>query len=84
MADDGIEVGGWALQEVEEGTGVEVGLLEVQVELNALGLGGGEEVAENLSLEALGDVVVELDLGLKSVGGVPCLGDGQACASMCY
>lgn len=84
VADDGVEVGGWALQEVEEGTGVEVGLLEVQVELDALGLGGGEEVAENLSLEALGDVVVQLDLGLEGVGSVPGLGDGQACASIDY
>jgi len=82
VADDGVEVRGWAVQEVEEGTGVEVGLLEVQVELDALGLGGGEEVAQDLGLEALGDVVVELDLGLEGVGSVPGLGDGQACASV--
>lgn len=82
VADDGIEVRGWAVQEVEEGTGVEVWLLEVQVELDALGLGGGEEAAQDLGLEALGDVVVELDLGLEGVGSVPGLGDGQACASV--
>lgn len=79
VADNSIEVGGWALEEVEECAGVEVWLLEVQVELDALGGGGWEERAENLSLEALGDRVGELELGLKSVGGVPGLGDGGAC-----
>ena len=79
VADDGVEVGGWALQEVEESAGVEVWLLEVQVELDALGLGGWEEGAENLSLEALGNGVGELELGLESVGRVPGLGDSGAC-----
>ena len=32
----------------------------------------------SLELEALGDLVLELDLVAERVGGVPCLGDGQA------
>lgn len=79
VADDGVNVGGGALQEVEEGTAVDVGLLEVQVELGALGLGGGEEGEDTLGLEALGKGVGELDLGVKGVGGVPGLGKGEAC-----
>lgn len=81
MSNDGVNGGGWTLQEIEESAGVEVWLLEVQVELDALGLGGWEERAENLSLESLGDGVVELELGLQSVGGVPGLGDSGSCVS---
>lgn len=79
MANDSVNGGGWALEEIEESAGVEVWLLEVEVELDALGLGGWEEGAENLSLEALCDGVVELELGLQGVGGVPGLGDGGSC-----
>jgi hypothetical protein len=50
---------------------VEVGLLEVQVQLGALGLGGRQEGAEQLGLEALGDGVVDLDLGVESIDSVP-------------
>ncbi len=81
MADDGVDGGGGALEEVEEGTAVEVGLLEVQVELGAASLGGREEAEDTLSLEALGQVVGHLDLGLEGVGRVPGLGEGQACAT---
>ena len=80
MSDDGVDVGSRALEEVEEGTAVEAGLLEVQVELGTLGSGSGEEVEETLELEALGKGVVDLELGVESVGGVPRLGEGQACA----
>lgn len=80
VADDGVDVGGGALQEVEEGTAVEAGLLEVEVELGTLGVSGREEVEETLELEALGEGVVDLELGVESVGGVPGLGEGQACA----
>lgn len=79
VADDGINVGGRALEEVEESTAVEAGLLEEQVELGTLGSGGGEEVEETLELEALGEGVVNLELGVEGVGGVPGLGEGQAC-----
>lgn len=80
VADDGVDVGGGALEEVEEGTAVEVGLLEVQVELGTAGLGGGQEGEDTLGLETLGKAVGELELALKGVGGVPGLGEGQACA----
>lgn len=82
VADDGIDVGGGALEEVEESTAVEAGLLEVEVELGALAGGGGQEVEETLELEALGEGVVNLELGVESVGGVPCLGDSEACTSV--
>jgi hypothetical protein len=79
VADNGVDVGSGALEEVEECTAVEAGLLEEQVELGALSSGGGEEVEETLELKALGDSVVDLELGVESVGGVPGLGEGQAC-----
>jgi hypothetical protein len=77
VAKDDVKVGGRALQEVEESTGVEVGLLEVEVELGTLGLRGGQVLGEDLSLKALGDVVVELKLGVESVGSGPGLGEGE-------
>jgi hypothetical protein len=79
VADDGISIEGGALQEVEEGTGVEEGLTEVKVELSALALGSGEELGEDLGLESVGDGVVELNLGVQGVEGGPCLGEGEAC-----
>lgn len=78
VAEDSVEVGGGAVQEVEEGAGVQVGLLEVEVELGTLGLLGGLVLGQDLSLEALGDVVVQLKLGVQSVGGGPSLGEGEA------
>ena len=81
VADESVDRGRGALGEVEEGAAVEVGLLEVQVQLDSLALGVGKEAKDTLSLEALGDVVGELELGLEGVGGVPGVGDGQACAS---
>jgi hypothetical protein len=38
----------------------------------------GVESGGSLELEALGDLVVELDLVAERVGGIPRLGDGQA------
>jgi hypothetical protein len=84
VAENGIEVSGGAVQEVEEGAGVQVGLLEVEVELGTLGLLSGLVLGEDLSLEALGDVVVELELGVESVGGGPRLGEGEAWAVGIY
>lgn len=78
VAKDDVEVSSRALQEVEESTGVKVGLLEVKVELGTLGLRSGQVLGEDLSLEALGDVVVELELGVESVGSGPGLGEGEA------
>lgn len=79
MADNGIDVGNGALEQVEEGAAVEDVLLEVQVELGALGLVARQEAEDTLSLEALGDAVSQLNLGLQGVGSVPGLGDGKAC-----
>lgn len=80
VTDNSIDVGGGALEQVEEGAAVEARLLEVQVELGTLTSSGGEEVEETLELEALGEGVVDLELGVEDVGGVPGLGEGQACA----
>jgi hypothetical protein len=80
VADDGVDASGGALEEVEEGTAVEAGLLEVEVELGSTSLGGGEQTKDTLELEALGEVVGELNLGLERARGVPRLGEGQACS----
>lgn len=79
MADDGVNVGSGSLEEVEEGAAVEAGLLEVQVEAGTLGSGSRQEVEETLKLQALGEGVVDLKLGVKDVGGVPGLGEGETC-----
>lgn len=84
VAENSVEVGGRAVQEVEEGTSVQVGLLEVEVELGALGLLSGLVLSENLSLEALGNVVVKLELGVESVGSGPRLGEGEAWSGEIY
>lgn len=78
VAKDGVEVGGGAAQEVEEGTGVHIRLLEVEVELGALGALSREVLSEDLSLETLGNVVVEFEFGVESVGSAPSLGKGEA------
>lgn len=80
VADDSINIGGGSLQEVEEGTTVESGLLESEIELDTLVIGGGQELENGLSLEALGKRVGQLNLGVKSVGSVPGLSQGEACA----
>ena len=65
---------------VGEDTAVEVGLLEVEVDLLALVAGSRAEVGEDLGLQAAGESIVELDLGSKNIGGVPRLGDADAWA----
>jgi len=80
VAENGIEVGSGSLEEVEESTGVQVGLLEVEVQLGTLGLGAWQVLGDDFGLQTLGDVVVQLKLGLKGVGGGPCLGEGEAWA----
>lgn len=79
VAENSVEVGGRAVEEVEEGTSVQVGLLEVEVQAGTLGLLGGEVLGEDLSLQTLGNVVVELELGVEGVGGSPSLGEGETC-----
>jgi len=73
MAKDNISdgAGSAAGLEVSKSTGVEVGLLEVEVELLALVASSRVEVGENLSLQSRREGVVELDLGGQEVGGVP-------------
>jgi hypothetical protein len=78
MAQDNVQVGSRSLQEVEESTSVQVGLLEVQVELSTLGLGAGQVLSEDLSLQALGNVVVQLELGVEGIGSSPGLGESEA------
>lgn len=78
VPNDGIDVGSGALEQVAEGAEVEVGLLIVRIELGALLLALGQEGEGALDLEALGDVVGGLDLGLERVQRVPRLGDGEA------
>jgi hypothetical protein len=78
VAQDRVDVGGGALEEVEEGAEVEVGLLVVQVYLAAVGLFGGEVVGEDFGAEAFGELVFELDFGVQRVGGGPGLGEGEA------
>lgn len=78
VANNGVNVGGGALEQVGESTEVELGLLEVDVDLGAGLLALGQEGEGTLELQALGDVVGGLDLGLERVQGVPSLGDGEA------
>lgn len=80
VADSGVnesvDVAGSAV--VEEGAGVEVGLLEGQVELLG-GLAGGvgvEEVLE-LGLDGLRHEAGKLNLGVEEGGGGPALGNGD-------
>lgn len=48
------------------------------VDESSLGALVGEEGGAEVDLEALGDLVLNLDLGAEDVGGSPGLGDGQA------
>lgn len=77
VAKDSVEVGGRTVEEVEEGTSVHIGLLEVEVEFGALGLLSGKVLGEDLGLEALGNVVVELELGVEGVRGGPSLSESE-------
>ena len=78
MADDDVTVERGALEEIKEGAGVEERLAEVEVQLGALALGVGEEGGDNLGLEAVGEGVVKLDLGVQGVGSGPRLCQGKA------
>lgn len=72
LSDDSVDVGGGTLEKIEEGTAVEVGLLEEEVELCALGLGSRKEGPQDLRLQTLSNGVIELDLGVQRVDCVPC------------
>lgn len=77
VSEDNITVEGWTLKEIEESASVKEGLAIVEVELSTLGLARGEEVGDNLGLQAFGKGIIELNLSVKSVGGSPSLGQGD-------
>lgn len=64
------------LEDVKEGTGVQAGLLVNSVDKSRSRLGTllWEKNAGNVELEALGELVLELELGAESVRGGPDLG----------
>lgn len=77
VAEDDITAKCGALEEVDEGAGVEEGLAIMEVEFGALGLGGGGEIGNDFGLQALGESVVELDLCVEGIEGCPGLGQGD-------
>ena len=66
------------LEEVEECAGVEAGLLVDSRHERALSGALGGERGREVELEALGEVVLSLDLGAEDVGGGPRLGEDEA------
>ena len=82
LTDNSIDIRAGAFQHIEESTRVEVGLLEVQVELSALSLCSRVERAQELGLQALSNAVIDLELGVESIDGVPALCNGNACATV--
>lgn len=77
VAKDNITAKCRALEEIDEGAGVEEGLAIMEVKFGALRLGGGEEVGNDFGLQALGESVVELDLCVEGIEGCPGLGQGD-------
>jgi hypothetical protein len=66
------------LEHVKEGTTVEAGLLVGSSDDSRLLALLREERGSQVELEALGDVVLELNLGAEDVGGGPGLGEDEA------
>lgn len=77
-ANNGITGEGGALEEIQVGARVEAELLVLDADLGVLLAIGGQETASDVELEALGDLVLELNLGGEEVASGPRLGDGQA------
>jgi hypothetical protein len=69
--------GGWVVR--EEAADVGWALLEVEGELVGLCAVLGREGGQELGFQAVGEGVVELDLGVDDVGGADGLSDGDAC-----
>ena len=67
VSDGHVECCGGAFEEVGEQSGVDVGLLVVQVQLAAIVLGRGEVVGQDFGFETFGQVVFELELGVETV-----------------
>ncbi|GAO49076.1 hypothetical protein G7K_3235-t1 [Saitoella complicata NRRL Y-17804] len=78
VANNGISLEGRTLEDVNVGATVESGLLVGSEKLSGAGTSLRLEGSKGIDLEALGDVVVELDLGGQEVGGGPALGKGEA------
>lgn len=70
-ADDSVGGESGALEEVDGGAGVERGLLVDGSDNGRLLRLGGVQGGRNVELEALGDLVLELELGAEQVGGGP-------------
>lgn len=66
------------LEDIKSGTGVESALLVNSVDERGLRTLLGEKRRGEVELEALGDEVLELNLGAEDVAGGPGLGEGQA------
>ena len=66
------------LEEVKESAGVEARLLVGGGDKSALAGAVGRERGVQVELEALGKVVLRLDLGAEEVGGGPRLGEDEA------
>lgn len=77
VAESSVDDSSRAAEEIEKSAGLEVWLLEVQVQLGALCLCVWQELGDRLSLETARKSVVELDLGVERVGSRPCLGKGD-------
>jgi hypothetical protein len=63
----GVNVGGGAFEEVEEGAEVEVGLLIVEIQFPAVGLFRWKVIGEDFGFKALGELVFEFDFGVERV-----------------
>jgi hypothetical protein len=73
LTNDKVQCGCGSFEDIGEQAGVEGWLLVEDVELSTESLLGREVVGENLSLQALGDRVIELKLGIEAVRRGPCL-----------
>ena len=78
VSENGIEGGGGALEGVDEGAEIDVGLLVEEVEFAAVVLVFGQEGRGDLGFETLDNVVLELELCVEDVGGGPSFGKGDA------
>ena len=65
------------LEDIEESAGVEAGLLVGARQQGGLGALLWQQSGSEVELQALGDLVLELDLGPKHVCCRPCLGESE-------
>lgn len=66
------------LEDVQNGAGVQTGLLVGSAKKHRLGVLFWVENGSGLELETVSDLVLELDLGTDNVGGGPGLSEGKA------